>query len=144
MQPMKAPRHDIVVFGATSFVGQILTRYLCDEFGTQGKLRWAIAGRNATTLAELRSDLRTTPDVLIADADDAAAIDALVSKARVVLTTAGPFARYGEALVRSCATRGVDYVDITGETPWVRRLIDRYQRRAVLKIRQSSSTPSMS
>ena len=126
---MPDTRYDVVIYGATGFTGTQVAEYFDDHVGDQ--LRWAIAGRNAKTLAQLRTDLRTTPDVLIADADDAAAIDALVSKARVVLTTAGPFARYGEALVRSCATRGVDYVDITGETPWVRRLIDRYQRRAV-------------
>lgn len=124
-----APVYDVVIYGATGFTGTQVAEYFDDHVG--GLLRWAIAGRNATTLAELRTDLRTTPDVLLADADDTAAIDALVSKTRVVLTTAGPFARYGEAVVRSCATRGVDYVDITGETPWVRRLIDRYQRRAV-------------
>jgi short subunit dehydrogenase-like uncharacterized protein len=76
----------------------------------------------------LRSHLRSAPDVLVADADDTGAIDAMVAKTRVVLTPAGPFARYGEALVRSCATRGVHYVDITGETPWVRRMIDRYNK----------------
>ncbi|HEY6597826.1 MAG TPA: saccharopine dehydrogenase NADP-binding domain-containing protein, partial [Pseudomonadales bacterium] len=92
---------------------------------------WAIAGRNAKKLGALRTTLTTAPDVLVADADDDAATDRLVAQTRVILTTAGPFARYGEAIVRSCATRGVDYVDITGETPWVRRLIDRYQTKAV-------------
>jgi short subunit dehydrogenase-like uncharacterized protein len=50
MPPMKAKRYDLLVFGATSFVGQILTRYLLEEFGTQGKLRWAIAGRSGSKI----------------------------------------------------------------------------------------------
>ena len=46
-------RLDLVVFGATSFVGQILCRHLVDRHGTQGPLRWAIAGRNAAKLDQV-------------------------------------------------------------------------------------------
>ncbi len=123
-------RYDVVLYGATGFTGSQTAEYFDEHVGNQ--LRWAIAGRNADKLDRLRSHLHSAPDVLVADADDTAAIDAMVSKTRVVLTTAGPFARYGEELVRSCATRGVHYADITGETPWVRRMIDRYESRAML------------
>ena len=127
---MNAPApYDVVLYGATGFTGSQTAEYFDERVGNQ--VRWAIAGRNAQKLAQLCSQLRTTPDVLVADADDPAAIDAMVAKTRVMLTTAGPFARYGEALVRSCATRGVHYVDITGETPWVRRMIDRYEQKAI-------------
>ncbi len=121
--------YDVVIYGATGFTGAQAADYFDDQVGTT--LRWAIAGRNASKLNALRAELDTKPDVLVADADDATAIDAMVAKARVILTTAGPFARYGEALVRSCAAHGVDYVDITGETPWVRRMIDTYERTAI-------------
>jgi short subunit dehydrogenase-like uncharacterized protein len=121
--------YDIVIYGATGFTGTQAAEYFDDH--VRGTLRWAIAGRNAAKLNDLRGELHSRPDVLVADADDATAIDQLVAKTRVVLTTAGPFARYGEALVRSCANRGVDYVDITGETPWARRMIDRYEAKAV-------------
>ena len=120
---------DVIIYGATGFTGSQAAEYFDDHVGTQ--LRWAIAGRNPTRLDTLRSDLRSAPEVVIADADDDGAIDQMVARTRVVLTTAGPFARYGEAIVRSCTTRGVDYVDITGETPWVRRMIDRYERKAI-------------
>lgn len=121
--------YDIVVYGATGFTGRQAAEYL-DEHA-DASLRWAIAGRNANKLAEVRRTLNAQPDCLVADAEDTAAVDALVGQTRVVLTTAGPFARYGEALVKSCASRGVDYVDITGETPWLRRMIDRYHAIAV-------------
>ncbi len=127
MNPSAA--YDIILYGATGFTGAQAAEYFDDRVGKQ--VRWAIAGRNAEKLADLRSHLRTAPDLLVADADDDGAIDAMVAKTRVMLTTAGPFARYGEALVRSCATRGVHYVDITGETPWVRRMIDRYEQKAI-------------
>jgi len=123
------PDYDIVVFGATGFTGRQAAEYLDDH--ADAHLRWAIAGRNADKLAEVRAALHTQPGTIVADADDTVAIDALVARTRVVLTTAGPFARYGEALLSSCAARGVDYVDITGETPWVRRMIDRYHAKAV-------------
>jgi short subunit dehydrogenase-like uncharacterized protein len=123
------PNYDIVVYGATGFTGRQAAEYLDDH--ADAGLRWAIAGRNANKLAQVRADLRAQPDVIVADAEDTIAIEALVAKTRVVLTTAGPFARYGEALLRSCATQGVDYVDITGETPWVRRMIDSYHDKAV-------------
>jgi len=122
-------KYDVVLYGATGFTGSQTAEYFDDRVGNQ--LRWAIAGRNADKLAQLRTHLRSAPDVLVADSDDNGAIDAMVAQTRVLLTTAGPFARYGEAAVRSCATRGVHYVDITGETPWVRRMIDRYERKAI-------------
>ncbi len=125
----KSALYDVVIYGATGFTGTQAADYFDDHVGTA--LRWAIAGRNTGKLNALRAELNAKPDVLVADADDATAIDAMVAKARVILTTAGPFARYGEALVRSCATRGVDYVDITGETPWLRRMIDRYEATAI-------------
>ncbi len=121
--------YDVVIYGATGFTGSQAAEYFDDHVG--GALRWAIAGRNASKLNDLRADLRTKPDVIVADAQDDTAVDAMVARARVILTTAGPFARYGEAIVRSCAARGVDYVDITGETPWVRRMIDRYEPKAL-------------
>jgi short subunit dehydrogenase-like uncharacterized protein len=121
--------YDVVIYGATGFTGSQAAEYFDDHVGTA--LRWAIAGRNESKLSALRADLHTKPDVIVADADDDGAIDRMVAQARVILTTAGPFARYGEAIVRSCAARGVDYVDITGETPWVRRMIDRYERKAI-------------
>jgi short subunit dehydrogenase-like uncharacterized protein len=125
---MTDSRFDVILYGATGFTGSQAAEYFDDHVG--GQLRWAIAGRNRTRLEALQRDLRSAPEILIADADADGAIDQLVARARVILTTAGPFARYGEAIVRSCAARGVDYVDITGETPWVRRMIDRYDAKA--------------
>jgi short subunit dehydrogenase-like uncharacterized protein len=123
------PDYDVVVFGATGFTGRQAAEYLDDH--AQAGLRWAIAGRNADKLAKVRAVLHTQPGTIVADADDAVAVDAMVARTRVVLTTTGPFARYGEAVLASCAKRGVDYVDITGETPWVRRMIDRHHGSAI-------------
>jgi short subunit dehydrogenase-like uncharacterized protein len=121
-------RYDIIVYGATGFTGRQAVQYLDRHAG--GALHWAVAGRNAAKLDALSATLTARPNRVVADANHDSAIDALVASTRVVLNTAGPFSRYAEALVRSCATRGVDYVDITGETPWVRRMIERYHQTA--------------
>ncbi len=115
---------DVIVYGATGFVGRQTARYIADR---ATGLRWAIAGRSAPRLDALRRELgRASPGVVVADAGDAAALDALAARARVVLSTAGPFARFGSELVAACVRHGTHYVDITGETPWVRQMIDRH------------------
>jgi short subunit dehydrogenase-like uncharacterized protein len=120
---------DVILYGATGFTGAQTARYFDTHVGT--RLRWAIAGRNAAKLDAVRATLSQPVPTLVADATDDAALDRLVASTRVVLTTTGPYARYGEPLLRACVTRGVDYVDITGETLWVRHMIDRYHDRAV-------------
>lgn len=124
---------DIVVFGATSFVGQILTRYLFEEFGLDGKLRWAAAGRSLPKLEEVRRSLGQGAHkltLLQADADDEASLRRLCGNARVVVSTVGPYALYGEPLVRLCTATGTDYCDLTGEVQWMRRMIHKYEKSA--------------
>ena len=126
---MQHPRFDIVVFGATSFVGKILSRYLLDQFGTDGDLRWAAAGRSQQKLDALRIDLGRAAarlPVLVADAQDPASLEAMCARARVVVSTVGPYALHGEPLVKACSQSGTDYCDLTGEVQWIRRMIDRY------------------
>jgi len=124
---MKA--YDIVVYGATGFTGRQAAAYLLGHPDTRD-LRIAIAGRSRERLDALRLELPRDPGVIVADAGDAASLDAMVQMTHVVLSTAGPFARYSDGVVAACVARNVDYVDITGETPWVRRLIDAYHQAA--------------
>ncbi len=135
---MKKVEFDVVIFGATSFVGKILCRYLLAEFGTAAKpglrkLDWAIAGRSQAKLGALVSSLgakaKALP-VIIADAEDEPALQALCARTRVVVSTVGPYALYGETLVRVCCRGGTDYCDLTGEAPWVRRMIDMHAQAA--------------
>lgn len=127
---MSTPSHDLIVFGATSFVGQILTRYLAEHYGTHGSLKWAIAGRSEAKLAELRNSLGLAAGklpLLVADAADEPALRRLCTSTRVVVSTVGPYALYGEPLVRACAATGTDYCDLTGEVQWIRRMIRAYE-----------------
>ena len=130
---MSKQSYEVVVFGATSFVGQILARYLLDTFGVDGDLRWAIAGRSSAKLATLKQDLGGAADslpVLLADADDEVALAAMCEQAKVVISTVGPYALYGSPLVKICAETGTDYCDLTGEVQWIRRMIQAHEATA--------------
>jgi short subunit dehydrogenase-like uncharacterized protein len=130
---MKSPSLDLTVFGATSFVGQILARYLFAQFGAHDGLKWALAGRSEQKLQRLRSSLGPKAarlPIVVADAADAAALDALCAQTRVVISTVGPYALYGEPLVKACAETGTDYCDLTGEAQWIRRMIHGYEKAA--------------
>jgi short subunit dehydrogenase-like uncharacterized protein len=125
--------HDVVVFGATSFVGQILARYLFETFGRGGELRWAVAGRSQPKLEALRKSLGRGSGRLELLAADASSLDdmrRLCASARVVVSTVGPYALYGEPLVQACAETGTDYCDLAGEVQWIRRMLVRHEATA--------------
>jgi short subunit dehydrogenase-like uncharacterized protein len=130
---MSTPTHDLVAFGATSFVGKILCRYLREEFGAQGEMKWAAAGRSKAKLEELRSSLGVEAGMLplvVADTGDEASLRKLCASARVVVSTVGPYALFGEPLVKACAELGTDYCDLSGEVQWIRRMVQRYEATA--------------
>jgi short subunit dehydrogenase-like uncharacterized protein len=130
--PMNAKPHDIIVFGATSFVGQLLCRYLASQFNP-GTLNWAAAGRSIAKLERMRQSLAgngTDIPLILADARDENSLSAMCAQTRVVVSTVGPYALYGEPLVKVCAERGTDYCDLTGEVQWIRRMLDRYETTA--------------
>lgn len=123
-------KYDIVVFGATSFVGQLVAEYLCNEYTEGEPIKWAMAGRSQTKLNSLKERLgdagRDLP-VIVVDALDSEGLKAMCGETRVVMSTVGPFALYGETLVKACAETGTDYCDLTGEHQWVVGMIDRYE-----------------
>ena len=125
---MQTRDYDVVLYGASGFTGQQTVAYFAEHAGSS--IRWAIAGRNRDKLAAVQKTLGTNADILVADSQDQAALDAIASRTRVILTTAGPFALYGTKLVDACVRHQTHYVDITGETVWVKGLIDRYHVQA--------------
>lgn len=123
---------DLVVFGATSFVGKILVHYLHAQY-PQSELRWAVAGRSESKLRALQKSLpsgEALPSILIADATNESSLQSLCNKTRCIVSTVGPFSRYGEVLVKACVESGTDYCDSTGEVHWVLQMISRYQAQA--------------
>jgi len=116
--------YDILIWGATGFTGQLVTQYMQTHYA-DSNLKWAIGGRSRTKLEALGCPANVA--LLIADAHDAQALEELVKSTRVVLTTVGPYARYGSELVAACARHGTHYCDLTGEVHWMRRMIDAHQ-----------------
>ncbi|HMG53656.1 MAG TPA: saccharopine dehydrogenase NADP-binding domain-containing protein, partial [Kofleriaceae bacterium] len=116
---------DLVLFGATGFTGRLVAEYLAAA-AARDPVRWAIAGRSRDKLAALG----IAAPIVVADALDPAAIRALAERTSVVCTTAGPYTRYGSELVAACARAGTHYCDLTGEVPWMRRMIDAHHATA--------------
>lgn len=128
---------DVVVWGATGFTGRLVAEYLLGRHGVDGPLRWALGGRDAAKLARVRDEIGRSAGVaaaglplVVGDAADAASLAALAQRARVVCTTVGPYAKYGSGLVAACAREGTHYCDLTGELPWMRRMIDAHEEQA--------------
>ncbi|MBS1894956.1 MAG: saccharopine dehydrogenase NADP-binding domain-containing protein, partial [Actinobacteria bacterium] len=118
--------HDLALFGATGFTGGLTAEYIAAN--APAGLRWALVGRNRAKLEAVAARLAATgpqapaPDLVVADAADRAALAKVAESTRVVITTVGPYALYGEPLVAACATAGTDYVDLTGEPEFVDRM----------------------
>jgi short subunit dehydrogenase-like uncharacterized protein len=136
---MMSRKYSIVVFGATGFTGSLAAHYLAKKLSEnassedafiKSSTQIAIAGRNDSKLSKLQSELvekyAQKFDIVIADSFDKDAIEAMVKSTRVVLSTTGPFAKYGSLLVESCAKNGTHYVDTTGESAWVIKMIQKF------------------
>lgn len=118
---------DIVVYGATGFVGRLVAQYLATA--APDGTRIALAGRSADKLANVRATLPPSAQqwpLIVADAGDAPALADLARRTTVVATTVGPYAKYGVPLVAACAASGTHYADLTGEVLFVRRCIEEF------------------
>lgn len=147
--------YSIILYGATSFVGQITAHYLTaflssskDQDDSNSKnsdsekqaskptVKWAIAGRDADKLKKLQAELSNAQkssdsfgqiDIIIADSNDDASLDEMTKQTQVIISTVGPYLKYGEPLIKSCANQGTDYVDLTGEALFIKDMMDKYQ-----------------
>jgi short subunit dehydrogenase-like uncharacterized protein len=117
---------DIIVYGATSFVGQIITRYMHEQF-SDGSIKWAIAGRSLSKLRMVSDSIGLSGvELIVADAADENALVQMCARTTVVMSTVGPYALYGDLLVQVCATTGTHYCDLTGEPQWIRKMQSRH------------------
>ena len=120
-------KYQIILYGASGFTGKLCAEYIQKNYSD---LNWAIAGRNKKKLENLKKSHNLDCDIFVAAGEDKESIDNFVSKTKVVLSTAGPFARYSNLIVKSCVENKTHYTDITGENHWVRDLIDQYHLKA--------------
>ncbi|WP_107659607.1 saccharopine dehydrogenase family protein [Nocardia suismassiliense] len=123
---------DIVLFGATGFVGKLTAEYLLTAAPESARI--ALAGRSLDKLTKVRTELGPVAadwGLVVADSTDEAALAALAARTKVVVTTVGPYLRYGLPLVAACAKAGTHYADLTGEPLFIRDAIDQYHEQAV-------------
>ena len=128
-----AREFDIIIQGATGFTGTLVAEYLLRTYGVDKDLRWALAGRSEDKLQQVRDalgDAASNLELIVADSFDEQALQSLASRTRVVLTTVGPYALYGSALVAACVEAGTHYCDLAGEVQWIRQMIDTHHERA--------------
>lgn len=137
--------YTVVLYGATSFVGQITAHYLAQFLSEQKtnnsskSVTWALAGRDEDKLKKLQDEIASKQsdnnegqdadkvDIIIANSNDDASLDAMTQQTQVIISTVGPYLKYGEPLIKSCAQNGTDYVDLTGEAIFIKDMLDKYQ-----------------
>lgn len=122
---------DITVFGATGFTGRLAALELATH--APPGLKIAIAGRYRDKLEGIARSLPRAVEIIVADVSRPDSLDAMCARTSILVTTVGPFVRFGSDVVRACVTHGCDYLDITGETPWAREMIDTYGAQAADK-----------
>lgn len=137
----------VVLYGATSFVGQITAHYLAQflsnkksaDDSEKSAVTWAIAGRDKEKLEKLQLELSKAQnneetdkkvDIIIANSDDDTSLDEMTKQTQVIISTVGPYLKYGEPLIKSCVNNGTDYVDLTGEAIFIKDMMDKYQAKA--------------
>ncbi|EJP61202.1 saccharopine dehydrogenase, putative [Beauveria bassiana ARSEF 2860] len=133
---MQHRRYDLVVFGATGYLGSLVSNYL--SANAPATLRWAIAGRNAAKLRELSGRLQDAyphleaPETVVStlEIDD---LDRMVSETRLVLNTVGPFSKHGTPVVEACIRQSTAYVDSTGEHTWSHEIAMALHDHAIVK-----------
>ncbi|MEU4318648.1 saccharopine dehydrogenase family protein [Nocardia fluminea] len=129
------PQHrefDLILFGATGFVGKLTAEYLLTAAPADARI--ALAGRSAAKLAATRDELgpaAATWELVVADSRDPAALAAMAERTKVVVTTVGPYLRYGMALLGACAAAGTHYADLTGEPLFIHDAIEKYEQTAI-------------
>lgn len=115
----------VVVYGATGYTGRLVCEYLNKQYGVNGDVKWAMAGRSQEKLIQVRDAMGIPAEVplVLADADNPDSLKAMVASTQVVLTTVGPYQKYGSNLVSACSEAGTDYVDLCGEPAWMHEMI---------------------
>lgn len=126
-------QYDLVVFGATGYTGKLTAESVTNHLGTD--LKWAVAGRSPEKLGQVVAHCkslhpdRRQPAIEVCDLDHSD-LDALAKKTFILISTVGPFGKYGEYAFKACAENGTHYIDVTGEVPFVARMIKKYEATA--------------
>ena len=120
---------DLVIWGATGFTGQLVCEYIANSYNSKD-LNWTIAGRNEEKLLKLKNRLNIKNSILIGNSNDKSSLEKICGKTKVICSTVGPYALYGTNLIHACIKMKTNYCDISGETQWIRKIIDTFHEKA--------------
>ena len=120
---------DLVIWGATGFTGKLVCEYITNSYKSKD-LNWTIAGRNEEKLLKLKNRLNIKNSILIGNSNDKYSLEKICGKTKVICSTVGPYALYGTNLIHACIKMKTNYCDITGETQWIRKIIDTFHEKA--------------
>ena len=122
---------DIIVYGATGYTGQLVAEHFARRHAV-GDIRWGLAGRSLDRLSKVRAEIGASDKVPLieADASDEPSLRAMAERAKVIVTTVGPYQLYGSELVAACAATGTDCLNLTGEPNWMKLMIDAHEQEA--------------
>jgi len=120
---------DLVIWGATGFTGQLVCEYIANSYNSKD-LNWTIAGRNEEKLLKLKNRLNIKNSILIGNSNDKSSLEKICGKTKVICSTVGPYALYGTNLIHACIKMKTNYCDISGETQWIRKIIDIFHEKA--------------
>ena len=125
-------KFDLIVYGATGFTGRLICEHLNATYGVKQDINWAMAGRSQSKLEQVRNELGfdSTVELLVADTNDMASLNKLVSTTKTLISAVGPYQKYGSDVIKACAENGTDYVDLSGEPTWMREMIGEYNATA--------------
>jgi short subunit dehydrogenase-like uncharacterized protein len=128
----------VVVWGASGFTGRLVCEHISKDY--KGQINWAMAGRSQEKLESIRADLAekygaeiSEVPILLGTLEDQSSLENIASQTDVIISTAGPFAKYGTPIVDAAVSESSHYCDITGEVPWVKSLIDKHHEEATRK-----------
>lgn len=128
---MSTREYDLILWGASGFTGRLVAEYLCQQYGNNSGLKWAVGGRDAAKLQRILDELgHPQLPIVVADGFDKASLLALTAQTKVVCSTVGPYMKYGSLLVEACVEAGTHYCDLTGEAGWIRQMIDLHHETA--------------
>lgn len=122
--------YDCVVFGASGFTGELVCEYIARSTSEKDSFKWAIAGRNFEKLQDVKRRLKIDVPTIVANSNDIDSLKKMAAETKVVITTVGPYLRYGESLVEACIAEKTHYCDLTGELPFIYNMVQKYHEKA--------------
>ncbi len=120
-------KYKIVIFGATGFTGELCAKFMSEKYSD---IPIAIAGRSLEKLEKIKNKHGLPFPTIVADAFDVNALEKMCKDTEVVLSTAGPYHKYGSDLLGACVKNGCHYIDITGESFWIKDMIEKHHEEA--------------